>query len=92
MRKLYEQQRLDREWEIDISERGIRSKLIGLAESHLEWAYFDSYVETANSFVLLQKLRPVFLTIGATNLDTTQKTELRGLLDAHLTRKGSSPS
>ena len=88
MRKLYRQQQLERVWEIEVSERGVHSKLVGLADTHLEWVYFDYYVETPNSFVLLKKLRPVFLTIGAISLDTSQKTELRGLLDAHLARKG----
>jgi hypothetical protein len=88
MRKMYRQQRLERTWEIEISEQGVYSKLVGLADSRMEWAYFDFYVETTNSFVLLQKLRPVFLTIGAASLDSTQKTELRSLLDAHLVRKG----
>jgi hypothetical protein len=87
IRKIYRQQQLDREWEIEVAENGIRSRLIGLADSHLEWAYFDAYVETREAFVLLTRLRPVFITIAKAALNDTQRTELRGLLDAHLERK-----
>jgi hypothetical protein len=87
IRKLYRQQQLDREWEIEVTGNGIRSRLIGLADSHLEWAYFDSYVETTETFVLLKKLRPVFITIAKASLSDAQRLELRSLLDSRLERK-----
>jgi hypothetical protein len=87
IRKLYRQQQLDRECEIEVAENGIRSRLIGLADSHLEWAYFDSYVETRETFVLLKKLRPVFITIAKATLSDPQKVQLRELLDGRLERK-----
>jgi hypothetical protein len=85
---MYRQQQLDREWEIEVSESGVRSMLAGLADSRLDWAYFDYYVETPESFVLLKKLRPVFLTVQSLNMNDVQRTELRGLLNAHLVREG----
>jgi hypothetical protein len=87
IRKMYQQQRLDRQWEIEISEAGIHTKQVGLADSRLEWAYFDFYLETEDQFLLLQKLRPVFLTIPKGSLDVIHTKALRDLLNAHLVQR-----
>jgi YcxB-like protein len=87
IRTLYKQQELHREWLVELSEEGIHSAIPGLSDSRLEWSYFDSFVETAELFVLVKKLRPVFISLPKRALTSSEQDELRPLLDAHLAKE-----
>ncbi len=84
---LYDQQELHRESLTEVSIDGIHSKIPGIAESHLEWAYFDVFVETKESFFVLKKLRPMFVLIPKHVLDQKQEEELRQLLASRLAQE-----
>lgn len=87
VKNLYDQQELSRESLTEVSIDGIHSKVPGIAETHLEWAYFDGYVETRESFFVLKKLRPMFVLIPKQVLDQNQEEELRQLLASRLARE-----
>jgi hypothetical protein len=86
--RLYDQQQLDREWELEFSDDCVRSKLLGLAESRLEWPYFQTFVETSDIFLLLRTRRLAFVTVSKASLDESQQAELRTLLKKHLEQVG----
>jgi hypothetical protein len=87
MKTLYKQQELHREWLIEVSDAGIHSTISGLSDSRLEWAYFNCFVETPEIFVMIKKLRPVFISLPKRVLTPAEQDELRSLLGAHLAKE-----
>ncbi len=86
MRKLYKEQELSLPWTIKLSEEEIHSVVQGRSDTRFQWAFFDSFVETEEMFTLLQKRRPVFLTIAKESLQPVEQAEVRTLLQAKLGR------
>jgi len=86
--KLYAQQQLDREWELEFSEECIRSKFVGLVESRLEWIYFQRFIETPKIFLVLRTKRPAFLTVSKETLNAKDVAALRALLASRLEQFG----
>jgi len=86
MRKLYKEQELSLPWTIVLSEEEIHAVVQGRSDTRFQWAFFDSFVETDEMFTLLQKRRPVFLTIAKESLQPVEQDGVRTLLQAKLGR------
>ncbi|NYF80135.1 YcxB family protein [Granulicella arctica] len=83
-RRSYKEQELHLPWTTEISETGVHSVIPGKAASHFEWTFFSSFVETSELFIILQRKRPIFITVPKDSLDPVQQIELRALLITNL--------
>jgi len=84
MLKLYKEQELSLPWTIELSEEEIHSVIPGRSDTRFQWPFFDSFVETEEMFTLLQRRRPVFLTIAKESLQPVEQDGVRSLLQAKL--------
>jgi hypothetical protein len=84
LRRLYKQQELHEPWTISVDKTGVQSIIPGKADTRLEWAFFDRYVETPELFTLIQSKRPTFITLPKSVLGPDEQAELRQLLSDHV--------
>ena len=84
--KFYQNQELGEPRTIEVSDAGIRSTILGKADTHFDWAFFNGYDENDELFILIQNKQAKFVVFPKSDMQENSLQELRELAARHLSR------